>query len=726
MKKIHHILLLLSPLCLLLSTNVFGGSDNTKKLSVDNDQLQLTGLGSVDAKIDIEKTQVLAKIDSNALYKNSDQSMPLRSPDVEPQLPEQPVSNSLDRMAVKHSAGKNITQQRQLFLQAENYLKKGDDKNYFLLADQLEDYPLYPYLQYQWLKKHLGDDHQIEHFLNTQQSSRYVPILKRKWLYHLAKHKRWKTFLQYYTDTREVALSCYYYRTQFGSDEVSSGRKQLALRAAAKLWAAGYSQPKQCDPLFTELKHSRLFTQALRWKRFDAALRNNKTRLAVYVKKQMPAAYQSTAQLWLNLHRNPAHYIHVLLNAPETAQYALMFSYAIDRLAIRDINEAIALWDTNKQKFRLDRKQVEKLEEHLALVLAYKGESSAYERFGQLKDLDESSREWRVRSALSEQNWSRVITAIKALGHVQQQTERWQYWLARAYLKTGKSEQAEKLLSALSMKRSFYGFLAADRMDSMYQLVDNPIMVTADEITRLKNRLPFRIADEFMLLGRKQQAKLQWWYALKPLNKNEMMVAAKLAQQWYWDEIAIFTLAKVKYWNDVKMRFPLGYADKIYENATQQKLNPAILFGLVRRESAFNETAYSPTGARGLMQIMPRTGRQIASHFNERWHGSNSLYNPVKNLKYGSYYYQKLLRKFDGHYAIALAAYNAGTKRVKQWLPDERLPADIWIETIPFKETREYVISVLAYTLIYQQRTDSNTLSMSELTKDVTPMSGKR
>ena len=123
------------------------------------------------------------------------------------------------------------------------------------------------------------------------------------------------------------------------------------------------------------------------------------------------------------------------------------------------------------------------------------------------------------------------------------------------------------------------------------------------------------------------------------------------------------------------------------------------------------------------MQIMPRTGRDIAKNLKERWRGNNSLYNPVTNLKYGAYYYQKLLTQFDGHYALALAAYNAGPHRVKKWLPEtEALPADIWIETIPFHETREYVTNVLAYALIYQQRTQSNELSMNDFTRDIEPL----
>ena len=122
-----------------------------------------------------------------------------------------------------------------------------------------------------------------------------------------------------------------------------------------------------------------------------------------------------------------------------------------------------------------------------------------------------------------------------------------------------------------------------------------------------------------------------------------------------------------------------------------------------------------------LPELRPRVQR-----LNERWRGKNSLYNPVTNIRYGSYYYQKLLTQFDGHYALALAAYNAGPERVKKWLPEDKsIPADIWIETIPYRETRDYVASVLAYALIYQQRTQSvnpeDALSTDDFIRDIEP-----
>jgi soluble lytic murein transglycosylase len=632
---------------------------------------------------------------------------------VQPDATQQSISENLTDEEIAHL--------RQLFLQAENALKKNDDAAYFLLADQLKDYPLYPYLQYQWLKKNLEQEQQVKHFLTVHSSSRYAGMLKRKWLHHLGKTKQWSLIVQNQVTTKDATLNCYYHRAQF-----NTGNQRAALFAARDLWAVGHSQPRVCDPLFSQLKKSDLFTQDLLWQRFDAALKNNKTSLASYVAGLMPKEHQATTSLWLNLHRNPSRYVPRLIAQPKNDQSALMFRHGIDRLAGKDVATAIKLWDTYKKDYDIDKNSANKLEKRLAFKLAYEKDAGAYDRFSQLDVTDESSRTWRIRTALLEQNWPNVIAAIEDLNEEEKAQDKWKYWLARAYLETDRADQAELLLTDLSDNRSFYGYLAADRVNSLYQLSHKPVDVTEEEIDQLRHQKEFRVAFELMVLDKKNEAKLQWWHASRHLDKKEILVAAKLAQRWQWDEIAIFTIAKAKYWDDVEVRFPLSYTDKIHENSEQNNLNPVIVYGLIRRESAFNEKATSPTGARGLMQIMPRTGRDIARRLNERWGGKNSLYNPVTNIKYGSYYYQKLLTQFDGHYALALAAYNAGPERVKKWLPEDKsIPADIWIETIPYRETRDYVASVLAYALIYQQRTQSvdteDALSTDDFIRDIEP-----
>jgi soluble lytic murein transglycosylase len=133
--------------------------------------------------------------------------------------------------------------------------------------------------------------------------------------------------------------------------------------------------------------------------------------------------------------------------------------------------------------------------------------------------------------------------------------------------------------------------------------------------------------------------------------------------------------------------------------------------------------AQSAVGAKGLMQIMPKTGQQIARSLGEPWQAENSLFNPDINIRYGAFYYKQLLNRFDGHFALAAAAYNAGPNQVSKWLPDTRpVPADVWIETIPFKETRKYVTSVLSYSIIYQQRMQRNSLKIAKLLFDVRPV----
>ena len=98
------------------------------------------------------------------------------------------------------------------------------------------------------------------------------------------------------------------------------------------------------------------------------------------------------------------------------------------------------------------------------------------------------------------------------------------------------------------------------------------------------------------------------------------------------------------------------------------------------------------------------------------------MLNPEVNIKYGAYYFKQLLNRFDGHFALAMAAYNAGPNRVDKWLPnDKQVPADVWIETIPFKETRKYVTSVLSYAIIYQQRMQRNALKIKRLLFEIRP-----
>ena len=118
----------------------------------------------------------------------------------------------------------------------------------------------------------------------------------------------------------------------------------------------------------------------------------------------------------------------------------------------------------------------------------------------------------------------------------------------------------------------------------------------------------------------------------------------------------------------------------------------------------------SHAGALGLMQVMPATARETARRYNIPLRSNNQVLNPETNIMLGTAYLNQMMNQFHGNRILATAAYNAGPSRVQRWLENaEYLPYDIWIETIPFDETRQYVQNVLTYSVIYGQKLDMPT-----------------
>lgn len=611
----------------------------------------------------------------------------------------------------------SLAAMRKTFLQAEQYISQGRDSDYFTLADTLKAYPLYPYLQYQWLKTHLDDDNSVLSFLRESAQSRYAGVLHQKWLLQLGRKQQWSTFLQHYRNGDDTELQCYYAQAQF-----QIGQQQPALDSARRLWLTGKSQPDGCEALFAILKASVYFNRDLIWQRFQAALAQDNASLAVQMQSLLPDQDKPAAETWLKLHRKPQLVKKAGDWKRQYPQAGELFAHAIVRWLDSDPSAALNSWDAEKQNFTIPAEIAADTEKRIAMALAFKRDNRAYQRLAQLAGSDGPAREWRVRSALSQQNWRDVGTALAALSEEEKRQDKWQYWQARTLAASGQPEPAHAIFQQLAKNRSFYGVLAADRLQQNIALTDRPVAVSRQEIELLQQQNNFRVAAELLAIDRRQEAKRQWWYAIARLDNRSLSVAAKLAQQWQWPAMAIFTIAKANDWDDMELRFPLQYSAQIQDSAAAQQLDPALIFGLIRQESAFDEQADSPAGAKGLMQLMPTTGQQIAASLKDHWSHETNLFNPEINVKYGSYYYKKLLKQFDGHYLLATAAYNAGANRVKRWLPEGKaLPGDIWIESIPYKETRGYVSSVLLYALIYQQRLQRNALKPGELIREVMP-----
>ncbi|NOU14792.1 MAG: transglycosylase SLT domain-containing protein [Methylococcaceae bacterium] len=611
----------------------------------------------------------------------------------------------------------SLEQQRADFLLAEKQLENGDDAVFISLKESLQDYPLYPLLQYQWLKKHFEQTDNILGFLNTFKDTHQADLLKSQWLSYLAKQERWLDFIQNYKSNDNTALTCQYHWANF-----KTGQLLGALEAAKQLWLSNTSLPKECDSLMAEFTLSPSLTSQIVMQRFELALDKDNVLLAEALKRLMNKDDQHIADVWLQIHNNP-----LMLQQSETLNNTLqykghIFTHGVSKLIKTNLDLAISIWDMNKAQLIIGPPKEQQIERKIALALAVNHDGRAYVRLGSLTDQDAEIREWRIRSALLEQNWQHVNDALSALTPEEQQDPKWQYWLARSRNAIGSVFEAQEIYSRVAGDRSFYGFLASDTVNKPYQLSNKPVIVDVNELGNLLQLPDFKVIQELKYLDRELDAQHEWNFAIKKLNREQLKIAAKLAQQWQWDQLAITTLVKADYWDDVDLRFPINYLPQVQKNSVGQQLQPALVFGLMRQESMLDKNAQSAVGARGLMQIMPKTGQQIARELSEKWLSDAGLYTVDTNIKYGTYYFKQLLNRFNGHIALAIAAYNAGPNNVGKWLPlDKSIPADVWMETIPFKETRKYVASVLSYTMIYQQRIQNGSLKLKELLCDVQP-----
>jgi len=139
-------------------------------------------------------------------------------------------------------------------------------------------------------------------------------------------------------------------------------------------------------------------------------------------------------------------------------------------------------------------------------------------------------------------------------------------------------------------------------------------------------------------------------------------------------------------------------------------LTPEYVYGVMRQESAMNSIARSHAGARGLMQLMPATANEVAKQLKMKSPSRTALMQPKVNVQLGSKYLRSMLDRYDDQQVLATASYNAGPHRVKRWLPlEEKMSADVWVDTIPYDETRKYVRRVMAYSTVYQWKMDQKT-----------------
>jgi soluble lytic murein transglycosylase len=243
--------------------------------------------------------------------------------------------------------------------------------------------------------------------------------------------------------------------------------------------------------------------------------------------------------------------------------------------------------------------------------------------------------------------------------------------------------------------------------------IDTPVSLIS--LDKQKNNPGIQRAIELHAHERFIDARREWNYATKGLVNGDLQAASLVAEEAGWHDQAIFTLAKTAYWDDLELRFPLHHDDLINDAAKDFTLDPSWIYAVIRQESAFRQDARSHVGAVGLMQLMPSTARRVAKGMlNQRAPKTKQLLEAETNISLGSAYLNQLSQKYDGNIILATAGYNAGPLNVDRWLGKTELPADVWIELIPFHETHRYVRSVLSYMVIYDKRRGTKVTRLSD------------
>ncbi|MBP1763349.1 MAG: Lytic transglycosylase catalytic [Firmicutes bacterium] len=157
-------------------------------------------------------------------------------------------------------------------------------------------------------------------------------------------------------------------------------------------------------------------------------------------------------------------------------------------------------------------------------------------------------------------------------------------------------------------------------------------------------------------------------------------------------------------WFQKNFLYPFPYQTTVFRYAEKHNLDPYLVAGLIYTESKFKATAQSPTGARGVMQMMPKTADWVADQLREDKFRFNDLDDPEVSIRFGTWYFASVKKEFANNEILALAAYNGGRGNVRQWMSQYGWKSDFtMIEQIPFNETREYVIRVLANKKRYQE-----------------------
>ncbi|MEE8635763.1 MAG: transglycosylase SLT domain-containing protein [Acidiferrobacterales bacterium] len=624
----------------------------------------------------------------------------------------------LTRIPLAYADSENayeLEQQRRDYVAAQQALQEDDLKNYDALLQRLDGYVLQGYLRYEFLKTRIDVTPKgtIRRFLDE---TRYAPIsasLRRTWLRHLVRQGDWDTFIKEYPpDNDEAELECYRLDYLLEND----GNRAELRDDVEVLWLTGARLPAACNAVFRQWHAAGYLNDELVWARIERLMRRGRLSLARELGNRYLNAHDRTwLRRWQKMYRHPAKSLRGPDFPVESLRSRTIIKHGIVRLAYRDPAAAMKQWRRLKDKHAVLAQDDNYVRRRVGIAGARRHDPAAVQWLAEITDADSDPdlRLWRLRTALRAGDWELAKRFVATLTEAEQADRFWWYWTARVMEQTNEPAKAGYLFALVARERHYYGFLAADRIDTGYTMQHSAISASHEELDGIRARAGVQAARELYAIGDAVAARRQWNWAIARMSGRELEVAARVASDWGWPDRAIYTLSKSGHRHDLGMRFPLIYRDLVESNAKATGLDPSWIYGVMRQESAFVADARSSAGALGLMQLMPSVGRMTGRRIKLKVRSTGAILEVENNVRLGVAFLKNMLQRYDGHQMLATAAYNAGLSRVRAWLPQEQtLDADVWIETIPYDETRDYIKNVMAYAAVYDHRLDRDPIRL--------------
>jgi soluble lytic murein transglycosylase len=597
--------------------------------------------------------------------------------------------------------------QAELFQLAWAGARSGDRKRFEKLGPQLTDYVLYPYWQYEDYRHRRAQVpvEEMAAFLKQHEEWAFTPGLKDAWLKTLGKNRRWDAVLRHGANSRNTEIRCYHARARLALKDTDG-----LLPEAQALWTVGKSQPDACDPLFSWLRKQGGITEALAWERIRLAMDGGNPRLTLYLARFLSVPDRVWLERWQRLDRERYRRLSRAAAWSDNPLSAMIAASSLKTLANRDAAAAMEAFAALDGNFTWTPDVRGEVMRQIGLMAAVALDEDADNFIAQIPPAyrDDQLQQWWARFHLAGGDWAGALKAIDGQTPSALDDDRWRYWRARAQLALGETAAGTAALSTLSERTNYYGFLAADHLQGPYTICPKDPPVSQEQIASLAQQAGFARALELHYIGLNNWALAEWSRATARLPTAELKIAAGLARREGWYDRAIFALGNSGELSFYEWRFPVLYEEPVMAAASQHDLDPAWVFGIMRSESAMTATARSPAGALGLMQVMPATAKTLSRQHGLPYRNSAQLLEGDFNIRFGTAYLRQLMDELRQNPVLVAGAYNAGPNAVARWL-DSRPGNDpaIWIETLPYFETRDYIPRVLTFSILYDWRLDN-------------------